>query len=80
MEVIEDKISNVFKNSESCFFSEVLIILDNDEIEKQIDIIKNKFQNSEYILTNSHLIPFLIIISPKKIELKDFKKSKTFQF
>ena len=39
MEVIEDKISNVFKNSESCFFSEVLIILDNDEIEKQIDII-----------------------------------------
>ena len=32
------------------------------------------------MIANSYYIPFLIIISPKKLELKDFLKSKTFQY
>ena len=86
MEVIEKKVEFVFNNSKpdtdntDDFFSEVLIILDNDEIKNQIDIIGNKFKENNYMLTNSYLNPFLIIVSPEEIELSDFIKSKTFQF
>ena len=80
MEVIENKIENSFNESKSVIFSELLIILDNDEIKKQIEVIGNRFKENITIQTNSHLNPFLIIISPKKIELEDFLKSKTFQY
>ena len=80
MKNLNDKIENVKKNPKTGIFSEVLIIFDNDEIENQIEIIKNAFQNNEIMDTNSYYIPFLIIISPKEIELKEFLKSKTFQY
>ena len=80
MEVIENKIENAFNESKSVIFSELLIILDNDEIKKQIEVIGNRFKENITIQTNNHLNPFLIIISPKKLELRDFLKSKTFQY
>lgn len=80
MKHIKDKIDNINKDPKSLIFSEVLIIFDNDEIEKQIDIIKNAFQKNDIISQNSYYIPFVIIISPKEIELKNFLKSKTFQY
>ena len=79
MEVIEDKIENSFNESKSVIFSELLIILDNDEIKNQIDIIGNRFKENITTQTYSHLNPFFIILSPKKIELRDLLKSKTFQ-
>ena len=80
MDVIEDKVESNKKKPKVGIFSEVLIILDNTEIEKQINIIKKAFICNETMQTNSYYIPFLIIISPKKIKLKDFSKSKTFQY
>ena len=65
MEVIEKKVEYVYNNPQLGIFSEVLIILDNVEIQKQIDIIKNKFKENKYMLANSYLNPFLIIVSPK---------------
>ena len=65
MEVIEKKVEYVYNNPQLGIFSEVLIILDNVEIQKQIDIIKNKFKENKYMLANSYLNLFLIIVSPK---------------
>ena len=65
IEVIEKKVEFVYNNPQLGIFSEVLIILDNVEIQKQIDIIKNKFKENKYMLANSYLNPFLIIVSPK---------------
>ena len=80
MEVIEAIANNAFQNPKSFTFSEVLIILDNDEINIQIDTIRDKFKNNKNIKKNSHLKPFLMIISPKTIKLNDFLNSKTFQY
>ena len=77
---IEEIVNDAFNKSKTSIFSEVLIILYNLEIKKQINKISNKFKNNNLIKANSHLNPFIIIISPKKIELKDFIKSKTFQY
>ena len=80
IDTIEEKVQKVYDNSQNLMFSEVLIILDNSEIENQINEIKKKFKENELIQTNSYLNPFIIIISPKEIELKGLTKSKTFQY
>lgn len=80
MQVLEDKVNESFTNSKTSIFSEVLIILDNIEIEKQIEIIRNEFEKDDNLQTNPHLNPFIIVISPKEVDLSCFIKSKTFHY
>ena len=68
--------------SENAIYSEMIIILDNDEINNQIDAIKNIFEddNEDNIFNEPYYIPFLLILSPRHICLSDFLPSKTFQY
>ena len=75
---IEEKITKVSKNPKSSIFSEVLIILENNDLKNQIEEIKSRFKKNKQMKKYSYYIPFLIIISPEEIELKDFFKPKTF--
>ena len=75
---IKNKVKNIENNpQQKYFFSELIIILNNDQIIEQINKIK---ENKEYMEQDSYYIPFLMIISPKKIDLKNFISSKTFQY
>ena len=74
MEEIEIKAENTFKDTQSNIFSEVLIILDNDQIENQINIIRERFKNNKKIKLNPHLNPFLVLISPKELDLTKMKR------
>ena len=86
MEEIVKKAKNAFEEPDSIYFSEVLIILDNnsnnnnDNIKKQVKIIKDKFNQNDNIKYNSYLNPFLILISPKVVDLEGFLKNKRFQY
>ena len=77
---IEKKVQLCSINPKKTVFSEVLIILDNDEINAQIDIIREKFLNNNIISSRYYFLPFLIILSPRQIILKDFLRSKTFHY
>ena len=79
MEEIENKVKINHQDPKANIFSEVLIILDNDDIENQICTINNKF-NERIIKNNAHLNPFLILISPKKLNKNGFIKKKTVQY
>ena len=82
MEKIEKKVNFIYQNpkSETAIYSEVVIILHNKEISKQIDEIKNNFLDNDIMSTNSYYTPFVIIISPEEINLTDFLTLKTFQY
>ena len=60
-------------------FSEVIIILDNEQLNEQIDKIKEFFLNNT-VMENQYYVLFLIVISPQNLDLDDFIKSKTFQY
>ena len=78
------EIEKIIKNDrekEKSIFSEVLIVLDNPNLEKQINEIRSKFKKNPYMKKFSYYVPFLIIISPQeKIDIKDFLSSKTFHY
>ena len=80
IKVLEEKAKLNFKNPKTEIYSEVVIILDNDKIIAQINEIKNKFKNNYIMKIKPYFIPFIIIISPKQIDLSDFLISKTFQY
>mgnify|MGYP002624213728 CR=1 FL=1 len=70
--------SNKIKESN---FSEVALVIDNENILNQIDKIKQELKNeNNEILQNEYFIPFFIIISPKSISLENFVSKKTFQY
>lgn len=77
---IEKKVQSCSICPKKSVFSEVLIILDNDEINVQIDQIREKFLNNNIISSRNYFFPFLIILSPRQIVLKDFLRSKTFHY
>ena len=77
---IQKKIENVKKNPKSSYFSEVIIILDNDDLKKQIDKIRSEFKENKIMKKYSYYIPFLMIISPQEVELEGFYQPKTFYF
>jgi len=78
LDKIEEKITKVSKNPKSSIFSEVLIILENTDLKNQIEEIKSRFKENKQMKKYSYYRPFIIIISPEEIELKDFFKPKTF--
>ena len=64
--------------SELSIFSEVIIILNNEQIIEQINQLE---ENEDFMEQDSYFIPFILIISPnEKIDLKNFLSSKTFQY
>ena len=75
---IEKRVNKASEDSYS-IFSEVLIVLDNDKLNEQVDKIKELFQ-SNVAMGNPYFVPFLIIISPKEVDLEDFLKLKTFHY
>ena len=77
---IKNKVEEIQINpkSKSSVFSEVIIILNNDQIIKQINELE---KNEDFMELELYFIPFILIISPnEKINLKNFLSSKTFQY
>ena len=54
-------------------FSKVIIIIDNEQLNKQIDEIKDLFQNN-IAMENQYYVPFLIVITPMNLDLSYFIK------
>ena len=61
-------------------FSEVVLILNNENMENQIEQIRKERIKDNILNTQSHLNPFFIFISPNDINLKGFILSKTFHY
>ena len=76
---IKDIIKNVDSNlqQEGAIYSEVIIILENENIKEQLDKIRKVFKNE---INKNCYIPFLLIISPNKIIDEGFDLSKTFHY
>ena len=74
MEQIKKQIE--FVENEEAIYSEIVIILDNEDISKQISNIENNFKE----IIESVYAPFFLIISPLYINLTNFISSKTFQY
>lgn len=70
--------------SKKYIFSELILLFDNNNINEQIKIIDKELfkekQNKMFFKQKPYLLPFLIIISPRNLELQNFLSSKTFQF
>ena len=79
MNKIKKKIDFVSDNpaSKKAIYSEVIIILENESINDDLGYIRNFFKKEKI---DSYYFPFLLIISPKKIDLNSFEPSKTFQY
>jgi len=76
---IENKVNIANNDPINSIFSEVIIILDNEQLNEQIDKIKELFQNND-VMENQYYVPFLIVVSPMNLDLDDFIKSKKFQY
>ena len=69
------------KEKEKEIFSEVIMIIDNENIYTQIKEIREIINDDDnIILQNEYYIPFILIISPRELYLKDFLKTKTFKY
>ena len=81
MEKIKEKSKFMDENPKSdVIFSEVIIVLDNEEITQQIEIIKEEIFNDPILSMQSFFNPFIIYLSPHDLDLTDFIPSKTFQY
>ena len=81
MEKIKEKSKFMDENPKSdAIFSEVIIVLDNEEITQQIEIIKEEIFNDPILSMQSFFNPFIIYLSPHDLDLTDFIPSKTFQY
>ena len=86
MKAIKEKGELDFKNLHSqenkeSNFSEVVVVIDNENIKDQIDEISKELDDeNNKIFYHDYYVPFTIIISPKDICLKNFKNKKTFQY
>ena len=65
--------------NKNVLYSEVIIILDNENINKHVEILKNKILN-DFIFDEPYYTPFLIFLSPSILNLEGFMPSKTFQY
>ena len=89
MKAIKDKSERLITNQNSEeVYSEVVVVLDNEDINKQIEIIYKEINDipmqingNEIVLSdNPYYIPFLIFLSYNNLELSKFIRSKTFQY
>ena len=65
--------------NKNVLYSEVIIILDNENINKHVEILKDKILN-DYIFDEPCYTPFLIFLSHSILNLEGFMPSKTFQY
>ena len=81
MKIIKEKSHYIDKYPKSdTIYSEMIIILDNDKIEEQISEIQDEISNDDVLSVQSYFNPFIIILSSRNLDLKDFIRSKTFQY
>ena len=77
MDNIKELSKDLYNSPKSAkIFSEVVIILHNLNIEKQIEQIKNIIIDDDILQTQPHLNPFYIFLTPNALNLKDFIFSK----
>ena len=81
IEKIKIKSEEVSKNQKSvkCFFSEFVVVLDNESKKEQIEIIKIEINNN-YIFLNPYFFPFFIILHPYNLNIKELLPKKTFHY
>ena len=90
MKAIKNKSEILINNpkSEEEVYSEVVVVLDNEDINNQIEIINEEINDKpiqingeETVLSdNPYYVPFLIFLSFNNLELSKFIPSKTFQY
>ena len=61
-------------------FAEVVIILDNEDINEQIEIIKDEMKKDNILKTDPYYTPFFIFLSPNNLDISDFIESKRFLY
>ena len=80
MKYIKELSGFLYDFPKSKIFSEVVIVLNNDEINKQMEKIKNEIINDDILQTYPYLNPFFIFLTPNDLNLKGFIPSKTFHY
>ena len=88
MECIKIKSRNISDDPKSnkVFFSEVVVVLNNDLINDQINTIKQEINDEPFddvgstLKLNPYYFPFLIFISPNNLDLTKLIAKKTFQY
>ena len=76
MNILIDKVESEEKSE----FSEVVIVLPNEDINNQIIKIKEKMNDSDILNTDTYYTPFFIFCSPNNVDLNGFISSKTFYY
>ena len=76
MNILIDKVESEEKSE----FSEVVIILPNEDINSQIIKIKEKMNDSDTLNIDPYYNPFFIFCSPNNVDLNGFISSKTFYY
>ena len=81
MENIKEKSKFIDENPKSdVIYSEVIVVLDNEDITQQIEVIKQEIFNDEILSMQNYFNPFIIFLSPRDLDLTGFIPSKTFQY
>ena len=68
------------ESEEKSEFSEVVIVLPNEDINNQIIKIKEKMNDSDTLNIDPYYTPFFIFCSPNNVDLNGFISSKTFYY
>ena len=76
MNILIDKVESEEKSE----FSEVVIVLPNEDINNQIIKIKEKMNDCDTLNTDTYYTPFFIFCSPNNVDLNGFISSKTFYY
>ena len=76
MNILIDKVESEEKSE----FSEVVIVLPNEDINSQIIKIKEKMNDCDTLNIDPYYTPFFIFCSPNNVDLNGFISSKTFYY
>ena len=81
MKAIKRTSQKIFENpaNKELNYSEVILVLNCKNIEEYVKTIREKILKDD-ILSQDYYTPFIIFLYPYKLDLKDFDKSKTFQY
>ena len=78
---IKDKSKTIKENPENkdMIYSEIILVLNNENINYQVDKLKKGILKDE-ILSENYYMPFIIFLSRYNLDLSGFNKLKTFQY
>jgi len=81
MKEMVKKCMSAQNKEENNIFSEIIIIIDSERIYDQIKEIRKEIDDDDnYLMINEYNLPFILIISPRLLDLEGFLKTKTFQY